>query len=126
LEVYYTQSLSEAGGKLGKTTSSVSKDITKLREQFDDALFIGSNNKMLPTEYVKNIAPEIEKMLSDIRHTLTSKSSISSEHYRKPIKVAVTHVLMELYDNYPNSSHKPALSYLLGIQRRINNSKTRC
>ncbi|KOO13926.1 transcriptional regulator [Vibrio xuii] len=97
LEVYNTQSLSEAGRKLGKATSSVSKDITKLREQFDDALFIRSNNRMLPTEYVKNIAPEVEQMLSDIRHTLTSKSTISSEHYRKPIKVAVTHVLMELY-----------------------------
>jgi len=97
LEVYYTQSLSEAGRKLGKTTSSVSKDITKLREQFDDALFVRSNNRMLPTEYVKNIAPEIEQMLSDIRHTLTSKNTISNEHYRKPIKVAVTHILMELY-----------------------------
>lgn len=97
LEVYNTQSLSEAGRKLGKTTSSVSKDITKLREQFDDELFVRSNNRMLPTEYVKNIAPEIEQMLSDIRHTLTSKNTISNEHYSKPIKVAITHVLMELY-----------------------------
>ncbi|MFH0262658.1 LysR family transcriptional regulator [Vibrio barjaei] len=97
LEVYYTQSLSEAGRKLGKTTSSVSKDISKLREQLDDPLFVRSNNRMLPTEYVKNIAPEIEQMLSDIRHTLTSRNTISNENYRKPIKVAITHILMELY-----------------------------
>lgn len=113
LEVYYTQSLSEAGRKLGKTTSSVSKDITKLREQFDDALFIRSNNRMLPTEYVKNVAPEIEQMLGDIRHKLMSKNSISNEHYSEPIKVAITHVLMELYgdeislrlaDKFPNAN----------------------
>ncbi|MCY9852228.1 LysR family transcriptional regulator [Vibrio mediterranei] len=97
LEVYYTQSLSEAGRKLGKTTSSVSKDISKLREQLDDPLFVRSNNRMLPTEYVKNIAPEIEQMLRDIRHTLTSRNTISNENYRKPIKVAITHILMELY-----------------------------
>lgn len=113
LEVYYTQSLSEAGRKLGKTTSSVSKDITKLREQFDDALFVRSNNRMLPTEYVKNIAPEIEQMLDDIRHKLMSKNSISNDNYNKPIKVAIAHVLMELYgdeitlqlaNKFPNSN----------------------
>lgn len=113
LEVYYTQSLSEAGRKLGKTTSSVSKDIAKLREQFDDALFVRSNNRMLPTEYVKNIAPEIEQMLDDIRHKLMSKSSISSDNYNKPIKVAIVHILMELYgdeitlqlaNKFPNSN----------------------
>lgn len=97
LEVYDTQSLSEAGRRLGRTTSSISKDISKLREQFDDPLFVRSNNRMLPTEYVKKSAPELKQMLNDIRHTLTSKNTISNEYYSKPIRVAITHILMELY-----------------------------
>ncbi|EEX94664.1 putative transcriptional regulator [Vibrio orientalis CIP 102891 = ATCC 33934] len=97
LEVYYTQNLSEAGRKLGKTTSSVSKELSKLREQFDDTLFVRSNNRMLPTEYVKSIAPEIEQMLRDIGHTLMSKNTISNKNYCKPIKVGISHILMELY-----------------------------
>ncbi|MGD8234004.1 LysR family transcriptional regulator [Vibrio sp. TRT 1302] len=113
LAVYQTQSLSLAGQRLGKTTSSVSKDIAKLREQLEDPLFVRSDNKMIPTEYVKSVAPQIDIMLRDIRYTLASKNTISSEQYRKPIRAAVTHILMELYGDeislqlhkqFPNTS----------------------
>ncbi|MGF1748545.1 LysR family transcriptional regulator [Vibrio cionasavignyae] len=97
LEVFKAQSLSEASRKLGKTTSSVSKDLSKLREQLDDPLFMRSNNRMLPTEYVSNIMPDIERLLNDIGHTLTSKNTIIKENYNKRIKIAIAHIIMELY-----------------------------
>ncbi|MCW8346445.1 LysR family transcriptional regulator [Vibrio sp. ZSDZ65] len=113
LEVFNAQSLSEAAKKLGKTTSAVSKDLSKLREQLDDPLFIRSNNRMLPTEYASSIAPTIERLLIDISHTISSKNTISTEHYNKPIKVAITHMIMDLYgdeisvqlsNKFPNAS----------------------
>ncbi|ASI93361.1 transcriptional regulator [Vibrio mediterranei] len=97
LEVYSSQNLSEAGKKLGKTTSSVSKDISKLREQLDDPLFVRAGNRMLATNYVKCIAPEIDEALNSIRHTLITRKVASNQSHRKSIKIAITQIFMELY-----------------------------
>lgn len=113
LEVYYSKSLSGAASRLGKTTSAVSKDISKLRVQFGNPLFVRSHTEMLPTAFVSSVVPEIEERLTQISNTLNSKILISCEEFDQPLRIAVTHVMMEVYgdeiaiqlsEHFPNAN----------------------
>lgn len=58
-------SLGEAGEALGLTQSAVSKKLAKLRDWFDDDLFIRTASGMEPTDRALSLLPQVEALLRD-------------------------------------------------------------
>lgn len=64
LEALYLEgSVSKAAGKLYLTQSAVSHSLKKLRENFDDEMFVRSSDGMSPTAFTQSIMPEVSMIL---------------------------------------------------------------
>jgi DNA-binding transcriptional LysR family regulator len=58
-----TRSVSQAGQRLGMSQPSMSYALAKLRESFNDPLFIRINNQMCPTPCATALAPTAKHIL---------------------------------------------------------------
>ncbi|MGF1728929.1 LysR family transcriptional regulator [Photobacterium kasasachensis] len=65
-EKNYTQ----AAKKLGVSQSAVSQNVNKLRELFDDTLFVRHRHGVEVTKYAQSIYPDLSRALSQISRTL--------------------------------------------------------
>lgn len=72
--VFDEMSVSKAADRLGVSQSAVSHALDKLREVFDDALFVRSGRGISPTEYAKSIRIPVQDALDNLK-TLTNKKS---------------------------------------------------
>ncbi len=73
---------------LGKTESAVSKNLTKLREQLDDPLFVRGASDFEPTDYLLNIIPTIASSLGSIKSIVASQQ-FDPRVYNKDIVIAI-------------------------------------
>lgn len=67
------QSASKAASQLGLTQQAVSEQLKKLRDVFDDRLFIRKTNGFVPTPYADELSLEIDKLLKDFQALLAPK-----------------------------------------------------
>lgn len=67
------QSASKAANQLGLTQQAVSEQLKKLREVFDDKLFLRKTNGFVPTPFAVELSVEIDKLLSDFQSLLAPK-----------------------------------------------------
>ncbi|TOB30843.1 LysR family transcriptional regulator, partial [Vibrio parahaemolyticus] len=81
------QNLKKAGIVLGLTESAVSKQITRLREQLNDDLFVRMSGKLVPTDYTVSILPKVKMAFSDLEEAITTETFAPSE-YSEPIRIA--------------------------------------
>jgi DNA-binding transcriptional LysR family regulator len=63
IQIYNTQSVTRAASLLGIEQASASIALNKLRQHFDDRLFIRTGEGMVPTPRAKNIYPELMEAL---------------------------------------------------------------
>lgn len=61
-----TESLSKSAAYLGMAVSSASRDLSDLRNLFDDQLFIRSGNRMVPTNKMKGIEGNLDHIFSNV------------------------------------------------------------
>ena len=64
---------SKAAVQLGLTQQAVSEHLKKLRDVFDDRLFLRKTNGFIPTPYAEELAIEINKLLNDFQALLSPK-----------------------------------------------------
>lgn len=64
---------SKAASQLGLTQQAVSEQLKKLRDVFDDRLFLRKTNGFIPTPFAEQIAIEIDKVLNDFKALLSPK-----------------------------------------------------
>lgn len=94
--LYKTRSLSITAKNLGKTTSAISKNLTKLRQELNDELFIRTQNGIKPTTFTINFIPKLEVIFDDL------ESSISPELFdpktvSKKIVIASNQTILSRY-----------------------------
>ena len=65
------QNASKAASQLGMTQQAVSEHLKKLRDVFDDRLFIRKTNGFVPTPYAQELAIAVDKLLIDFKQLLT-------------------------------------------------------
>ncbi len=65
------QNASKAASQLGMTQQAVSEHLKKLRDVFDDRLFLRKTNGFIPTPYAEELAIGVDKLLSDFKALLT-------------------------------------------------------
>ncbi|WP_024613119.1 LysR family transcriptional regulator [Pseudoalteromonas sp. TB64] len=64
---------SKAASKLGLTQQAVSEQLKKLRDVFDDHLFLRKTNGFVPTPYAEELSVDIDKLLNDFQALLAPK-----------------------------------------------------
>ena len=86
LHVLITEcSVTHAAKRLNLSQSAVSKSLTRLREQFNDPLFIRSAHGLVPTPRVRALQPSLEQLLRDIEHITAPPEfnpATSDRHFR--------------------------------------------
>lgn len=64
---------SKAASHLGLTQQAVSEHLKKLRDVFDDRLFLRKTNGFIPTPFAEELAIEVDKLLNDFQALLSPK-----------------------------------------------------
>lgn len=90
------RSLKQAGVKLGKTESAVSKQLSKLREQLGDVLFERTSSGLVPTEFTLSILPTIKQSIANIDGVILAEN-FSAKDYRKTISIAIPQPLFDSF-----------------------------
>jgi DNA-binding transcriptional LysR family regulator len=68
------QNASKAANQLGLTQQAVSEHLKKLRDIFDDRLFLRKTNGFLPTPFAEDLSHNVDKLLNDFTALLTPSS----------------------------------------------------
>jgi DNA-binding transcriptional LysR family regulator len=83
------RSVSAAAKRLSITQPAMSKTLSRLRETFDDPLFVRSKRGMQPTPRAESIGPELKVLLSKIE-TLLDGEDFTPASYRGEIQIAIS------------------------------------
>lgn len=65
---------SKAANQLGLTQQAVSEQLKKLRDVFDDRLFLRKTNGFIPTPRAESLSIEIDRILNDFQALLSPKA----------------------------------------------------
>ncbi|SDH44632.1 DNA-binding transcriptional regulator, LysR family [Vibrio xiamenensis] len=74
---------------LGKSESAVSKDLSKLRKDFNDVLFIKTQNGYEPSHYLNQIFPELEAAYLQLTRVVNKPLEFDPDHYDELITIAI-------------------------------------
>ena len=102
LAVYDNGSVNGATEQLGLNQSTISYNLEKLRDAFNDPLFIKAGRGIIPTERARILAPRIRELVVELE-LLTSKSEYVPSEDNEPVSIAAN--VMELLP-YLNALHK--------------------
>src|SRR5689334_17476137 len=64
------QNVTAAAARVALSQPAMSRVLARLRETFDDALFVQSGRKMLPTPYAESLRPELAEAIERLRAAL--------------------------------------------------------
>ena len=73
--IYTEKNLTKAGEVLGITQPAVSNALSRLREMFNDELFIRSSKGMLPTPVAQDIIGDVREALGLMNKTISQTDS---------------------------------------------------
>ncbi|ROV60114.1 LysR family transcriptional regulator [Vibrio ponticus] len=88
--LYRYRSVSTAAGKSFVSQSAMSHSLARLRQLFDDPLFVRKGHKMEPTEHAHHIAPIVTQLLDSITHNLLTKEHFSPQKYSGVCRIGLT------------------------------------
>ncbi|GLQ31803.1 LysR family transcriptional regulator [Litoribrevibacter albus] len=91
--IYSEGNLTKAAEKLFITQPAISHSLSKLREAFEDPLFIRQGHKMLPTPLAERIHPEISHALNRLNGTFLATRSFEPKEARVQFKLGLRDVL---------------------------------
>lgn len=87
--IYDTGSVSAAARKLALSQPSVSRELNRLRDHFDDPLFVRSGNGVAPTQKASAMLDDVRDVLSLIDKTIDVDSSFDPAHDVRHFKLAM-------------------------------------
>ena len=87
--IYNERNLTKAGEVLGITQPAVSNALSRLRDLFDDELFVRTSKGMVPTTVAQNIAKDIKEGLNIFRSTISDSSTFIPETARTTFKISM-------------------------------------
>ena len=87
--IYNERNLTKAGEVLGITQPAVSNALSRLRDLFDDELFVRTSKGMVPTAVAQNIAKDIKEGLNLFRNTISDSSTFTPETARTTFKISM-------------------------------------
>ncbi|MFV0447451.1 MAG: LysR family transcriptional regulator [Vibrio sp.] len=97
---------------LGKSESAISKDLSKLRYEFSDELFVKTRNGFEPTYFLNQIYNDLENTYTKLINLVNIPLSFEPSSYTNTISIAVVeseydyivnHLYPRLVKNFPNA-----------------------
>lgn len=80
--VFRTSNLTAAGEKLGLSQPAVSRGLARLREVYDDQLFVRQPRGVQPTPFAQQLVAPVAAALDIVRRTIEKPSFVPSEEHR--------------------------------------------
>lgn len=105
--IYTEGNLTRAANVLNLTQPAVSHSLARLRDHFDDPLFVRQSNKMLPTAVAKNVISDVREALHQLQVALQQSRQFDPSSAQKRFAIS-------LHDSLE-------ASYLPYLMRHINN-----
>ena len=114
LNAIYTEgSLTKAAEVGGITQPAVSNALSRLREKFDDDLFVRTGTGMVPTQKTENIIADIQSALTLMQQSVNQPNSFDPAITERNFKLSLGDItegrvlpfmMKEIYKNAPNIS----------------------
>ena len=114
LNAIYTEgSLTKAAHVVGITQPAVSNALSRLREKFNDELFIRTGSGMVPTQKTENIISDIQGALSLMQQSVNEPDTFDPIVSNRSFKLSLgdisegrvlPYLMQEVYKNAPNIS----------------------
>lgn len=90
--IYATRSVTLAGDRLGMTQSAVSNALKRMRERFNDALFVRSADGMVPTPVAERLIAPIEEGIACLVQAVDQGRTFESETSSRTFRIAVNDI----------------------------------
>jgi DNA-binding transcriptional LysR family regulator len=90
--IYATRSVTLAGDRLGMTQSAVSNALKRMRERFNDALFVRSADGMVPTPVAERLIAPIEEGIACLVQAVDQGRTFEPETSSRIFRLAVNDI----------------------------------
>lgn len=97
LTIWDLRSLTAAGDRLGLTQPAISHALRRLRDRFDDPLFVRSANRMLPTDTAVRLHEPVAQALGLISRALQERTSFDAGTSQRTFRIAMSDVSETYY-----------------------------
>ena len=107
--IYTERNLTKSGEVLGITQPAVSNALSRLRENFNDELFVRTSKGMMPTPVAENMVNDIRQALDLIRNSISESESFNPKTANATFRISIGdtseyRLLPELIKNISNSA----------------------
>ena len=92
VQIFKTQSVSRAASLLGMEQASASIALNKLRQHFDDRLFIRTAEGMVPTPRAQSIHPDLQEALARIEMARGKPAVFSPKDAVRAFRICMTDI----------------------------------
>jgi DNA-binding transcriptional LysR family regulator len=92
LQIYKTKSVTRAAAALGMEQANASIALNKLREHFDDRLFVRTVDGMIPTPRAQSIYPELQSALALIEKARGEPPGFSPNNAVREFRICMTDI----------------------------------
>ncbi|MAR95681.1 MAG: LysR family transcriptional regulator [Gammaproteobacteria bacterium] len=114
LNAIYTEgSLTKAAQVVGITQPAVSNALSRLRDKFNDDLFVRTGSGMVPTQKTENMISDIQNALSLIQQSVNEPDKFNPSLSKRNFKLSLgdisegrvlPYIMKQLYENAPKIS----------------------
>ena len=87
--IYTEGSLTKAAEVVGITQPAVSNALARLREKFDDALFVRTGSGMVPTQKTENIIQDIQNALQLMQKSVNEPDEFNPESSERTFRISL-------------------------------------
>ena len=107
--IYTERNLTKSGEVLGITQPAVSNALSRLRENFNDELFLRTSKGMVPTPVAENMVNDIRQALDLIRNSISESESFNPKTANATFRISIGdtseyRLLPQLIKNISNSA----------------------
>ena len=107
--IYTERNLTKSGEVLGITQPAVSNALSRLRENFNDELFVRTSKGMMPTPVAENMVKDIRQALDLIRNSISESESFNPKTANATFRISIGdtseyRLLPQLIKNISNSA----------------------
>lgn len=95
--IYIEGSITQAAHKLHLTQPAVSHALARLRDKYQDPIFIRQGNKMIASEFTQTIMPQVLEAVNALEHTLSHDQVFDIHNHNAPIKLGFRDILESLF-----------------------------
>jgi DNA-binding transcriptional LysR family regulator len=95
--VYQQGSITAAASKLHLTQPAVSHAIARLRDKFNDPLFVRHGRKMVPTALCQKMIPDVQQALLLLNNTVSQPATFDIQQHKREIKLGLRDILESMF-----------------------------